>query len=284
MTGGTVTEAHSGKAPEAGSRKRMGWSGKLVGAGLGLLGGPVGAAIGLLIGHQYDLATARAEGPTDSTDPAAISAALFETAFAVMGYLAKADGRVSEAEVDAARGVMRDLRLDPIHVRRAIDAFTRGKDPQYPLEAELDRLRGLCRWRPDLLRFFMEIELRAALAGNDLGGPVRALLIGIGERLGVSRVELSMLESALRGQRRSGASATPPPAGARLAMAYETLGVTPTAGDADVKKAYRRLMSENHPDKLVSRGLPESMQELAKEKTQRIREAYETICERRGIR
>ena len=51
-----------------------------------------------------------------------------------------------------------------------------------------------------------------------------------------------------------------------------------------VKKAYRRQMSENHPDKLVARGLPESMQDLAKEKTQRIREAYEVICEARGLR
>ena len=49
------------------------------------------------------------------------------------------------------------------------------------------------------------------------------------------------------------------------------------ASDADVKKAYRRLMNQHHPDKLVSKGLPEEMMKLANEKTQQIKEAYERI-------
>jgi DnaJ like chaperone protein len=201
-----------------------------------------------------------------------------------MGYLAKADGRVTEAEISAARGIMRQMHLDAEHVDRAIAAFNRGKLPDYPIEAELARLRALCGPRHDLLRVFLEIEVRAALAGNDLEGPVRGLLLGVAERLGFSGLEVAQLEAALRLQQGRGWTAPPPTPGARLQSAYEVLGIQASASDEDVKKAYRRQMNENHPDKLVARGLPESMQDLAKEKTQRIREAYEAICEYRGLR
>lgn len=273
----------------------MRWTGKIVGALIGLAAGPVGAALGALIGHVYDdthdnrdaasagsaAGGAAGDGPEDA---AAIRAALFRTAFSVMGYLAKADGRVSESEIRAARGVMQQMHLDEAHVQRAIEAFNRGKQADYPIEAELARLRVACGPQHDLLRVFLEIQVRAALAGNDLKGPVRGLLLGVAQRLGFSGMEVAQIEAALRLRQGQGWTAPPPAPGARLSNAYSVLGIQPSASDEAVKKAYRRQMNENHPDKLVARGLPESMQDLAKEKTQRIREAYETICEHRGLR
>jgi len=259
----------------------MRWIGKIVGGLVGALVGPVGAVIGAVIGHSYDAAE---DQRSAAVDPRAVGALLFDTAFAVMGYLAKADGRVTESEIDAARGIMRQLHLEPADVRRAIAAFSRGKQSNYPIEAELARLTQLCGPRHDLLRLFLEIQVRAALAGNDLQGPVRGLLAGVADRLGFGGREVAQLESLVRLQQGRGWSAPPPAPGARLASAYEVLGLAATASDEEVKKAYRRQMSENHPDKLVSRGLPESMQDLAKEKTQRIREAYEVICADRSPR
>lgn len=265
----------------------MQWTGKVVGALIGLVAGPVGAAVGAMIGHGYDLAQ-QARGPAlgdgASGDPAAVGDVLFTTAFAVMGHLAKADGRVSEAEIDAARTVMRQMRLAPPHVQRAIDSFTRGKQPAFPLQAELDRLRAACGGRHDLLRVFVDIQMRAALVGNDLQGPVRARLHEIAGQLGFAGLELAQLEAMLRLQLGRGWTAPPRASGARLQTACQVLGIAASASDDEVKKAYRRQMNEHHPDKLIARGLPESMQELAKEKTQRIREAYEAICEHRGIR
>jgi DnaJ like chaperone protein len=262
----------------------MRWTGKVVGALVGLLAGPMGAVVGAVIGHGYDLSQ-EPQGARDAPDgdPALIQGVLFDTAFAVMGFLAKADGRVSEAEIGAARAIMRQMHLDAPHVERAIAAYSRGKQPDYPVEAELARLRALCGPRHDLLRMFLEIELRAALAGNDLKGPVRGLLLGVAQRLGIGGLEVAQLEAALRLQQGRGWTARADPQ-ARLRGAYEVLGLAPSASDEDVKKAYRRQMNENHPDKLVARGLPESMQDMAKEKTQRIREAYEAVCEHRGIR
>ena len=70
-------------------------------------------------------------------------------------------------------------------------------------------------------------------------------------------------------------SKTPPQS--TLKAAYQVLGVAETASDAEVKKAYRRLMNQHHPDKLVAKGLPEEMMKLATEKTQEIKNAYEQI-------
>jgi DnaJ like chaperone protein len=69
----------------------------------------------------------------------------------------------------------------------------------------------------------------------------------------------------------------------RLDDAYEALGVDASATDAEIKRAYRRLMNENHPDKLASKGLPESMREIAEERTREISIAYKLIKEARGF-
>ncbi|MBS1147707.1 MAG: hypothetical protein H6R08_1883, partial [Proteobacteria bacterium] len=70
---------------------------------------------------------------------------------------------------------------------------------------------------------------------------------------------------------------------ARIAAAYRTLEVDPSVTDAELTKAYRRLMSRHHPDKLQANGLPESMLEHAKQRTQAIREAYELLRGQRGL-
>jgi DnaJ like chaperone protein len=100
----------------------------------------------------------------------------------------------------------------------------------------------------------------------------------------VGRTDLANLEAVLRARRtfRQKRPATSP--GQSLPGAYRALGLGPAATDADVKKAYRRLMNQHHPDKQAARGLPESMLEAAKERTHEIRAAYELIRERRGLK
>lgn len=260
-------------------KEGMGWIGKVVGGFVGFFAGPVGAAVGLLLGHAYDVSATRRPAVGVATDAQSF---FFDAAFAVMGFVAKSDGRVSESEISAARSIMAALRLDAAHVRRAMAAFTRGKSVDYPVDAELLRLIRVCATRQDLLALFLEIQMRAVLDGDGLEGQRRLLVFEIGRRLGFADGQIQGLEQHLR--QSSGAGRSPGTDVASLAQAYDVLGVASTETDAEVKKAYRRLMSENHPDKLVARGLPESMQELAKVKTQRIREAYELIAETRGIR
>ena len=133
--------------------------------------------------------------------------------------------------------------------------------------------------RYDLLRAFVDLQLRAALAGNGISPPARRILTGIAERLGLSDLEFANMEASLRARQ----NAPRAPAN-NLAECYAELEVDASISDADLVKAYRRQMSRHHPDKLVANGLPESMAQMAKEKTQRIQEAYEGIRAARGMR
>jgi DnaJ like chaperone protein len=256
------------------------WTGKVVGGFLGMVAlGPLGALLGVLLGHQLD--EAANEPPPVSAE--AIGEQFFRIAFRVMGYLAKSDGRVSEREIAAARAVMRELHLDVVQERIAIECFTAGKQPSFDLDRDLAFLRQACFGRPDLLHIFLQIEVRAAIAGNDLQGPVSALLVRVASQLGISRLELAHIEAALRIGRDRFARAPSSDTGQQLVEAYRVLETAPAASDEVVVKAYRRQLSRHHPDKLKANGLPESMIEYAKERTQQIIEAYELIRTQRGL-
>jgi DnaJ like chaperone protein len=268
-------------------KESMGWYGKLIGAALGgIIGrGLFGAIVGLLIGHQFDR-RARDEPSRISSDPRSLSLAFFRATFQSMGHVAKADGRVTEQEIDAARAAMRRFSLSETDVRRAIELFTEGKRADFPLEDVLRHLRAACAGREDLVRLFVQIQLEAALQGGGLNPASRNVFARMCDALGISAMEFAALEAMLRMQGRAGAGASRPSqsASSRLSDAYQVLGVRPDASDADVTLAYRRLMSQNHPDKLVANGLPESMIEAAHERTRRILEAYEVVRSHRGMK
>ena len=263
----------------------MGWYGKLIGTALGaIIGrGLLGAIVGFVIGHLFDqrARAARASRAMPSRD---LQSAFFLATFQVMGHAAKADGRVTEQEIDAARNAMRRFSLSDADVRRAIDLYTEGKSPDFPLDDVLRDLRIASTGRDDLRRLFVQIQLEAALQGGGLNPSSRAVFARICNALGVSPIEFAALEAMLRMRGQAG-SAGPGRADAeRLADAYQVLGVPAAAPDTEVTLAYRRLMSQNHPDKMVANGLPQSMIEAAHERTRRILEAYEVVRKHRGMK
>jgi len=135
---------------------------------------------------------------------------------------------------------------------------------------------------------FIEIQLQAAYADGRLDAAEDRLLLHICAHLGVSEFEYRRLERMVRAERgfrdtggqRAGAGVDTGRPG--LEAAYGILGVKADASDAEVKRAYRRLLSQHHPDKLVSKGLPDEMMKMATQKTHEIRQAYERIREARG--
>jgi DnaJ like chaperone protein len=266
----------------------MVWQGKALGALIGVVAaGPVGAVFGTFIGHLFDVQaeSARDEASDDGAlpaSPAQVQEAFFRATFQAMGHLAKADGRVSEDEIRAARAMMSEFRLGEREVQLAIELFTQGKARDFPLDPLLRELRRVCRQRPDLCRMFVQIQLQTALWGASLNPAGREVLARICASLGISAYEVVQLEALLRMQQASRRPEVRPTVD-RVAEAYEVLGVARTASDAEVTKAYRRLMSQNHPDKLVAKGLPESMMKVAEEKTRQIRAAYELLREARGL-
>ena len=281
---------------EADRSTRMAWKGKFFGALIGLLitRSLYGAVVGAIIGHMFDqsagfgFSSATEPGAAHAQSSLSIPDEFFRTTFELMGHVAKSDGRVSEAEIDAARGLMQELRLGPREISVAIACFRTGKSTAYDAEVSVERLREACGMRYDLLRAFMELQLRAALAGNGISPSARAILTRVAERLGMSGLEFAHMEASSRARQRSYGGSTgargAPAGGVTLAQSYAELEVEAGATDQEVTMAYRRQMSRHHPDKLVANGLPESMAQMAKEKTQRIQEAYEGIRAARGMR
>lgn len=261
----------------------MGWWGKIVGGAFGfMLGGPLGAMLGAALGHNLDRGLERLQlsGPSGVEQ---VRTAFFTATFSVMGRVAKADGRVSEDEIAFARAVMDSMALGGDQRQVAIRLFTEGKQAEFPLDDALDQFRKECRRASTLIRVFLEIQLQAAYADGRLSPGERELLVYIFERLGFSEAEFEHLDAMVRRAASfTGEAAAGTPPRDRLREAYEVLGVAEDASDDEVKKAYRRLMNQHHPDKLVAKGLPEEMMQLAKEKTQEIKAAYETIREARS--
>src|SRR6202049_5170519 len=188
---------------------RMAWEGKFFGGLIGFLINPNvwGAVMGAGIGHMFDesagfgyansaYATAAAQADAAGGPTASVSEVFFRTTFELMGHVAKSDGRVSEAEIGAARRLMAELRLGPAEINAAIACFRSGKSSGYDAESAVEQLRAACAMRHDLLRAFMELQLRAALAGG-MSLPARTILTRVAERLGMSGLEFAHMEAAL---------------------------------------------------------------------------------------
>lgn len=266
----------------------MAWWGKVIGGTLGfMLGGPLGAVLGAALGHNFDrgLRIVQRDQQYTAGDTERVQAAFFTATFSVMGHIAKADGRVSETEIALARQVMAQMRLSEEQKQAAIRLFNEGKQQEFPLEGVLQQFRRETHRRRHLIQMFLEIQVYTAFADGELDDVERSTLLHICERLGYSRVQFEQLVAMVQAQQQfaGGAGGGPGPRRASLEDAYAVLGVDKSASDAEVKKAYRRLTSQHHPDKLVAKGLPEEMMEVAKRKTQEIRAAYDQIREARGM-
>jgi DnaJ like chaperone protein len=269
----------------------MNWWGKLIGGAFGfMLGGPLGALLGAALGHHFDSSfkgimhdESLGEGATER-----VQAAFFTASFTIMGRLAKSDGRVSEDEIAMARQVMAQMQLSEEQKQAAMRLFNEGKQPDFPMDDVLEQFRKECHRRNTLIQMFLEIQIAVAMADGTLHDQEKALLYLVAERLGYNRYAFDQLLQMVFAQQRfyheAGQEVPSGPSGPTLDDAYSVLGISSNATDAEVKRAYKKLMSQHHPDRLVSKGLPEEMMQLAKEKTQEIRAAYEQIKKKRGMR
>jgi len=272
------------------------WGGKLIVGLLGMLiGGPIGLAIGVLIGHFLDRSVERVQSfnpfrPYRPGEREEVQEALFSAVFSIMGHLAKADGRVSEQEIGQAEAVMTRMQLNDEQRRRAQEAFRQGKDDDFPLDRTVAEFRQRIRRRRHLVVVFLELLLQTALADGELHAEEERILFRVAAGLGVPESQFRQILNMVLAQARfggagaGGAGGAAGPARPSLGEAYQVLGVSEAASDQEVKKAYRRLMSEHHPDKLAARGVPDEMIRVSTEKTAEISKAYDMIKEARGMR
>jgi len=252
----------------------MSWWGKIIGGTLGMMvGGYVGALLGAALGHNFDKGVA-----SNQTDPLSGShdhtQTVFYTAtFAVMGHVCKADGRVSEDEIELARQIMQQMDLNVEQREAAIHLFNQGKQTDFDLDAILLQFRKEIGFKPNLIQMFLEIQIMAAYADNVLHEKEREILEQVCELIRFPKKQFEQLVQmivGMHGQHTNDSKQS-------IDAAYRVLGIDKQAKKDEVKRAYRKLMSQHHPDKLVAKGLPEEMMRVAKEKSQEIRQAYETI-------
>ena len=204
--------------------------------------------------------------------------------FGCMGHLAKSDGRVSEDEIRAARLIMHRLGLSPAGVRRAIGWFEDGKRPAFPLVQTVREVRRVSARSAGKRTLFLRLLLEVVLAKPSLRKEERAMIWTICSELDVGRVELAQLEAMIRAQKGFKRSPEGDADAARVRNAYATLGVDPDASNDEIKKAYRRLMNRNHPDKISGSNPEAAVLAEAERRTREVRSAYEMLKARRSIR
>lgn len=267
------------------------WWGKLIGAGLGFLtAGPPGALLGVFVGNLFDRGLSehftRPHSAYHAEKRNDIRQTFQRAAFLMMGHMAKADGRVSEQEITFAKNVMRELHLNREERAKAQLFFTEGKKASFKPDESVMLLKSLASKNPRLLRAFIQLQYKMA----EVDGLTQA-------KISVFNQLLTALDFAPFYQQRQAYEsfhqqhthwqnyqrqtqrddAKPP-----IDEAYSLLNVSRTASQAEVKKAYRKLMSQHHPDKRIAEGQSEADIKAANEKTQAIRKAYEAICEQNG--
>ncbi len=276
------------------------WLGKITGATFGLFsGGPFGIIIGMIVGHLFDQFIERnllgidnqqgRNGPADGSLQLQIQQVFFRTTFRVMGRIAKADGRVSTEEITAAKHIMSQMGLNDEMRQQAIQFFTEGKDAHFDLSQDIRRLKEALNHQSSLSQMFLEIQLSVAYSDGKLTLEERRVFDRLCRDLGISAFQFEWIHSRVKAAIAGGWHSSQQGSNSRgrasksseLATAYAVLGVKADISDAELKKEYRKLMSQHHPDKLVAKGLPAEMMKLAKEKTQEIQTAYDKIRQAR---
>lgn len=259
--------------------------GKVVGAIIGLIifHNPVGLLIGAVLGHFYDTAAARLKPPS-------MGSGFIEPLFAFAGALSKSDGRVSEPEIAATEALMTRLRLDAVQRRTAIERFNLGKQPAFEASLAIADLKRWCSGRRDLAFIVLDLLLDLVYAEGSLVEAKLALLRRLCWTLGVSDHELAAL-SAMKGYAASTAQGPRGGYGPRPRTVsrpsevdpYAVLGIARGASEHDIKRAYRKLISQHHPDKLGS-DVPDELKRRAEERAREIIAAYERIKSERGLK
>lgn len=271
--------------------------GKLIGGLVGLFsGGFFLALLGLFVGHIFDKAVrnfSRRESPEVLQ---AVQKKFFETTFTLIGYLAKSDGTVTQEEIDQTQQLMDKMGLSAEHKREAIRLFKIGATPDFDPTATLQSFHETCGGRVQLTQMLIVYLINTALADGKFDAKEESALRRVAEGLNFSHLAFEQLLKMIRaqgafagggyryqdnehrgGQQDRSYHTQEQPSRNQLSDAYTALGVTEAAGDAEIKKAYRKIISEYHPDKLMGQGVPEDMLKVATERSQEIQTAYDLI-------
>lgn len=236
--------------------------GKVIGGAAGFaLGGPLGAFVGALAGHAVDSMTEHA-----ANDPETRRVA-FTIAVIVLGAkMAKADGVVTRAEVDAFKSA---FRIPPEEVGKVSQIFDRAKQDSAGYEPYARQLKEIFADQPAVLEEMLGALFQIARADGEYHPKERAYLQRVAGIFGFGESDFERLEAGFMDTEPSDP--------------YAILGVARDASNDQIKAAYRRLIREHHPDRLVAQGMPQEFIDVANQKLAAINAAYDRVSKERGI-
>lgn len=261
------------------------WIGLILGY---LVLGFVGGILGLFIGSMVDRVRRLGLGAANPLTAGQRQAVFLEAVFVLMGKLAKADGRISQHEIDHVEEFIRKLGMSGEHRQEAIRQFKRGAEPGFDIAATVQHFMQHCGHTFNLRQVLLVYLTVMALADGRLDPAEREVLEQVAIQLGYSRAEFNRILDMVLGQahfsshQRAGAQTAS--SVSELDDAYKALGVVKESSNQEIKRAYRKLMSQYHPDKLMGQGVPEDMIAVATEQAKEIQVAYDLIKKQRGIK
>ena len=253
---------------------------KLIGAVIGFyLYGIAGAIIGFFLGSIVDRISAYGVGGVNPLSSGQRQSVFLETVFILMGKLAKVDGHVSKDEVTYVEQFMQKLGMSAAHREQGIALFKRGAVPDFAYEPTLRQFLSVCGHTHDLKQMLLVYLIVMAVSDGRIDAAEERLLFDIARQLGYDQATFQhMLEMVLNQSHFAGGHAN---SASALDDAYKALGVSADSTDQEVKKAYRKLISQYHPDKLIGQGLPEDMIAVATEQAKEVQLAYDLIAKSR---
>jgi DnaJ like chaperone protein len=251
----------------------MGWLGKVIGGTLGFaIGGPLGAVAGAVFGHSFDR-TSEEYGVGESSRTLTGEQAqftFFVATFSMLAKLAKADGRISKDEIDSInRFMLDDLNLNPQSRMVAMNIFNAAMNSQESFDEFAAQFYRQFYGQQQILELMIDILLRVSVADGQMSDSEENLILSAVRIFNFSDAAYQTLKS-------------------RYVRAFEKyytiLQSTHQDTDDHIKKQYRKLVMDYHPDKIISKGLPEEFNQLAHDKFREIQEAYEIIKKERGVK
>ena len=236
--------------------------GKILGGAAGFaLGGPLGALMGAVAGHAVDKMRASSDGEAgDATKRIAFTIAVI----ALGAKMAKADGTVTRDEIDAFKRV---FRIPPEEAKNVGRVFDQARRDVRGFEAYAQQVAHMFVNNPAVLEELLDGLFHIARADGQVSEEELIYLRQVSEIFGLDAARWERVRAGNMGPGQSDP--------------YEILGVSRDAKDADIKAAYRKLVRENHPDRLVAQGMPQEFIDLANEKLATINNAYDNVQQSR---
>lgn len=248
----------------------MGWFGKLTLGSLGfLMGGPLGAIAGAALGHHlFDKDESKASRALPFGRVEQTQAAYFVSLFSILGKLAKADGVVTREEISIVNQFLSTLRLPEEKKQFARKIFNEAKKSPYSVDDFAAQLYQINSSQPTILLSFMDLLFKVAAADGKMHEDEEALLLRIKNIFRISDTQFANLKSVYFKD---------------ADRYYKVLNCTPESSNDDIKSNYKKLVKEFHPDKIISKGLPEEFIDFATKKFQEIQDAYNVVKQERGF-